>query len=147
MVYRSHEMVYARIKVGEPLSAIMFAVECFRVLLLLDFQLSMIPFRFSNCHVKPLFGNKQPNRTGTHWIVFMKEITMSEEFISATRGRDELRAIIIASTIIIAQQRLLKAAKVAQHSANLAETSKTATSTYDFRHHHQTRGVATVATQ
>ena len=22
---------------------------------------------------KPLFGNKQPNRTGTHWIVFMKE--------------------------------------------------------------------------
>lgn len=23
---------------------------------------------------KPLFGNKQPNRTGTHWIVFMKEI-------------------------------------------------------------------------
>lgn len=22
---------------------------------------------------KPLFGNKQPNRTGTHWIVFMKD--------------------------------------------------------------------------
>lgn len=22
---------------------------------------------------KPLFGNKQPNRTGTHWIVFIKE--------------------------------------------------------------------------
>lgn len=21
---------------------------------------------------KPLFGNKQPNRTGTHWIVWMK---------------------------------------------------------------------------
>lgn len=24
---------------------------------------------------KPLFGNKQPNRTGTHWIVFIKEDT------------------------------------------------------------------------
>ena len=24
---------------------------------------------------KPLFGNKQPNHTGTHWIVFIKEDT------------------------------------------------------------------------
>lgn len=24
------------------------------------------------CDEKPLFGNKQPKQTGTHWIVFMK---------------------------------------------------------------------------
>lgn len=55
--------------------------ECFRVLkehgvLIFKWNETQIPvsqiLRLATC--KPLFGNKQPNRTGTHWIVFMKEI-------------------------------------------------------------------------
>ena len=58
----------------------MFA-ECFRVLkehgvLIFKWNETQIPvsqiLKLTTC--KPLFGNKQPNRTGTHWIVFMKEI-------------------------------------------------------------------------
>lgn len=54
--------------------------ECFRVLkehgvLIFKWNETQIPvsqiLKLTTC--KPLFGNKQPNRTGTHWIVFMKE--------------------------------------------------------------------------
>ena len=54
--------------------------ECFRVLkehgvLIFKWNETQIPvsqiLKCTTC--KPLFGNKQPNRTGTHWIVFMKE--------------------------------------------------------------------------
>lgn len=59
---------------------IMFA-ECFRVLkehgvLIFKWNETQIPVSqiLKLTTYKPLFGNKQPNRTGTHWIVFMKEI-------------------------------------------------------------------------
>lgn len=32
-------------------------------------------FWFDKSDSRVLFGNKQPNRTGTHWIVFIKEDT------------------------------------------------------------------------
>ena len=55
--------------------------ECFRVLkehgvLILKWNETQIPVSqiLKLTTRKPLFGNKQPNRTGTHWIVFMKEI-------------------------------------------------------------------------
>lgn len=41
----------------------------------LDFRaLPLVPVSqiLSLCDVPPLFGNKQPKQTGTHWIVFMK---------------------------------------------------------------------------
>lgn len=57
----------------------MFA-ECFRVLkehgvLIFKWNETQIPVSqiLKLTAYKPLFGNKQPNRTGTHWIVFMKE--------------------------------------------------------------------------
>lgn len=54
--------------------------ECFRVLkehgvLIFKWNETQIPVSqiLKLTAHKPLFGNKQPNRTGTHWIVFMKE--------------------------------------------------------------------------
>lgn len=54
--------------------------ECFRVLkpygtLIFKWNETQIPVSqiLKLTDHKPLFGNKQPNRTGTHWIVFMKE--------------------------------------------------------------------------
>lgn len=56
--------------------------ECFRVLkpygtLIFKWNETQIPVSqiLKLTAHKPLFGNKQPNRTGTHWIVFMKEDT------------------------------------------------------------------------
>ena len=55
--------------------------ECFRVLkehgvLIFKWNETQIPVSqiLKLTAHKPLFGNKQPNRTGTHWIVFMKEL-------------------------------------------------------------------------
>lgn len=54
--------------------------ECFRVLqpcgtLIFKWNETQIPVSqiLKLTDHKPLFGNKQPNRTGTHWIVFIKE--------------------------------------------------------------------------
>lgn len=56
--------------------------ECFRVLqpcgtLIFKWNETQIPVSqiLKLTDHKPLFGNKQPNRTGTHWIVFIKEDT------------------------------------------------------------------------
>lgn len=53
--------------------------ECFRVLKpygVLIFKWNEVQIPLSKilklCEEKPLFGNKQPKQTGTHWIVFMK---------------------------------------------------------------------------
>ena len=53
--------------------------ECFRVLKpygVLIFKWNEVQIPLSKilklCDEKPLFGNKQPKQTGTHWIVFMK---------------------------------------------------------------------------
>lgn len=58
--------------------------ESFRVLtdwgvLIFKWNENQIPLPeiLSLCDEKPLFGNKQPKQTGTHWIVFMK--TAKEE--------------------------------------------------------------------
>lgn len=54
--------------------------ECFRVLapsgvLIFKWNETQIPVSqvLSCTPVRPLFGNRQPKQTGTHWIVFMKE--------------------------------------------------------------------------
>lgn len=56
--------------------------ECFRVLkehgvLIFKWNETQIPVSqiLKLTDHKPLFGNKQPNRTGTHWIVFIKKDT------------------------------------------------------------------------
>lgn len=53
--------------------------ECFRVLepggvLIFKWNETQIPLsKILACtKYKPLFGNKQPKQTGTHWVVFMK---------------------------------------------------------------------------